>query len=486
MPNDKTTIRKQRLPFTETIDSKDLFQISRNVTGNKLFARIASFLNWLLGQGVFTVWRGYYSEGTQYNKGDQTMDDGWLGIATAETIDTPQPQPLGAAFYLMNDAVFLTQQNTSIVYSGQIYDFVESGWITKVRVFAPEVIAGAKYRVIVVNLEDPTNPMFDFIADPILNDNDWTIVFGNSSVILSGDRVGIFLDALNSSANTIKTGDWRYDGRDNNVPPLSEGWNSSNNRTIVRIDKDDLTSTDRTADLDSIITDSVLRFEDKVTPAIFEEYLVVGEHIDFVDFFEYPVIQTDSGGTMVVGNTSELTATIPIPDTTKFVEDVDFWLTNQPVYATVSGYLQFDDVTQIVPNNGYGVDIEFQRAEMSPDWDIQSFSDELSPIGDNISSEQVDVNIIVTSLSTSSGDFTIKIASGEIIIQLLSATDYSLPEIEDILNKSLLINLKNLSGGQVTINRSGITDLIDDETSHKIRKNDNMKLYVTLDQYRIL
>ena len=148
--------------------------------------------------------------------------------------------------------------------------------------FAPEVIAGAKYRVIVVNLSNPSDPAFDFIADPVLNDNDWTIVFGVPTLVLAGDRIGIFLDALNSSANTIKTGDWRYDGRDNNVPPLSEGWNSSNNRTVVRIDKDDLTSTDRTTDLDAIITDSVLRFEDKVTPALFEEYLVVGEHIEIL------------------------------------------------------------------------------------------------------------------------------------------------------------------------------------------------------------
>ncbi len=482
MPNDKTTIRKQRLPFTETIDSKDLFQISRNVTGNKLFARVASFLNWLLGQGVFTVWTGNYVNGQEYVKGEQTLDEGWLGIANKTTIDRPEPQPLGNPFYLMNDAVFLTQQNTSIVYSGQIYNFVENGWITKVRVFAPEVIAGAKYRVIIVNLANPSDPSFDFIADPILNDNDWTIVFGVPTLVLAGDRIGIFLDALNSSANTIKTGDWRYDGRDNNNPPLDEGWNSSNNRTVVRIDKDDLTSTDRTADLDSIITDSVLRFEDKVTPAIFEEYLVVGEHIDFGTFFEYPVIQTDSGGTMVVGNTSTLTATIPIPDTTKFVEEVDFWLTNQPSYAIVSGYLQFNDTVQSVPDNGYGVDIEFQRAEMSPDWDIQSFSEELSPIGDNIGTdplELIDIDMI-------GGAIAIKVMDEEVIIELLESVTYSLPQIINVIDKNFLINIKNISGGTAFVERSGSTDLIEDQIKQVVRNGENMKLYITLNQYRIL
>ena len=59
---------------------------------------------------------------------------------------------------------------------------------------------------------------------------------------------------------------------------------------------------------------------------------------------------------------------------TVYSEEINFWTTNQPTFATVEGFLELGGISQAVPNNGYGLDIRFLELSKSPDWDIVAVS----------------------------------------------------------------------------------------------------------------
>jgi hypothetical protein len=78
------------------------------------------------------------------------------------------------------------------------------------------------------------------------------------------------------------------------------------------------------------------------------------------------------GGGPVFGLDTDMLATVVQSGNTEYVESPGLWpFINQPYYGTVTGYLAFDGVDQVIdPENGYGVDILFQHLYLSPDWDI--------------------------------------------------------------------------------------------------------------------
>lgn len=78
----------------------------------------------------------------------------------------------------------------------------------------------------------------------------------------------------------------------------------------------------------------------------------------------------------IVKADSTLNLTLETIDTagiTDYVEIPGRWPANNPIWADVTSSLLFDDVLQPAHNNfGFGVDILFQQAQFSPDWEVVS------------------------------------------------------------------------------------------------------------------
>ena len=90
----------------------------------------------------------------------------------------------------------------------------------------------------------------------------------------------------------------------------------------------------------------------------------------------YLVAITDSGAAdPTIGETTTMTADIPIAQSTDFVGIVNGWVGTEPPYADVTSFLSYDGVDQGVdPDNQYGISINVQRIILSSDWDIQALS----------------------------------------------------------------------------------------------------------------
>lgn len=90
-------------------------------------------------------------------------------------------------------------------------------------------------------------------------------------------------------------------------------------------------------------------------------------------------------------------------------------------------------------------------------------------------------------IAPTGGTYNQLFKSGQWIIELLDATTYTLPLISGLSEeqKSAIHNVKNLSGGAVTLNASG-GDLISGQASQAMSDKDNFQLYIDGTNYKIL
>jgi hypothetical protein len=328
-----------------------------------------------VAEGIFMQWVGPYIAGPIYPTGSVVLDEDWTMIANQPTVTKPAPQPVGDPTWSLPDVpAFITESDLSVVYSGHIYTFIESGWVRQLRMWVPDLSATTNYRVTVTDITDPNNKKDLVVEEPVLTAGEWNVVRFSQQIVRAGTIYRVLLDALDSGADTVVSGGWRCDGIVNNGAPGAQGWNRRGSNDIIRIDKTDLDSTDRTSELAGMGPNTSVQFSETVDPNFSITFRVNADPVDLGTYFEYLVTLLSIGpsGVPVAGNTTTMTADVPVAQLTKYVELAASLPT--PVWATVTSFLEFDGVDQGGTGNSYGVDLEFDEAVINPEWDIMSFA----------------------------------------------------------------------------------------------------------------
>ena len=315
----------------------------------------------------YNVW-----ENISYDINSVVRDGVWTMIANTTTTDRAAPQPYGDPLttYPNDVSGFAESSQIAVIYSGTEYVFSESGWLRKVRIAVPQLTESTNYRIIMV--EDPYGtPIQSVLDDPILIEDGWMDVAVGNKVVVAGAVIRIYIDALNGGSTSTFTGGWTYNG--SGISPSTAGWTNVGS-TELRFDKTDLDGTTRTTELLSVTTDSDILLSETSDATRYSDYRATGPSVDAGTYISIPVTLLDIGKAIRVGNPCFSEFNNGIDQNTKYYVDSDYWLTNQPTWTSASGYFAIDGVEQTVPNNGYSVDIEFQRASVSEDWDVFSYS----------------------------------------------------------------------------------------------------------------
>jgi hypothetical protein len=329
----------------------------------------------LVAEGIFTQWMGAYIPGPIYPMGSIVLDGDWTMVANQPTVTKPAPVPDGTPTFSLGDTPpFVEGSDLSVVYSGHEYTFLEGGWVKQLRVWVSELSATTNYRFVVTDITDPNN-IYDLVQEePVLVADEWTPVRFAQKIVRAGDVWLVKLDALNSGADTVVAGGWRCDGVANNGAPGTQGWNRRSANDLIRIDKTDLDSTDRATELSGMGPNTNVQFALTEDPNFNITFRIDSDPFDGGTYFEYTATLLSIGpsGIPVAGQTTTMTADVPIAQLTKYVEVVGSVPT--PTWATVEGFLAYDGVDQGGSGNSYGVDLEFDGATINPEWDIMSFA----------------------------------------------------------------------------------------------------------------
>ena len=313
-------------------------------------------------------WRGLWTQ-QEYQKHDVVLDGLYLMLANKVTTDKAAPENIGSPTWdLPEQPAWQDFSNLSVVGSGHDYVMTETVYLNSIRVWVPIVGSTIRYRIVtvvngVVTQQDLT----------LLSANQWNIIGADSIIARAGDTVRVYLEALNEGAETIITGGWTRAPNDNALPPPPESWNMNVQRTILRIDNDDLNSISRRTELLSISVGSSIQFVETLVNVNSITFQTTGPPIDISpDYVEYPVIVVEEGVALpTVGEATTMTAIVTGALATDFVGIPAGWTGNEPIWADVTSYLAFDGVDQGAdPTNQYGISLLVQRINISDDWDF--------------------------------------------------------------------------------------------------------------------
>jgi len=324
-------------------------------------------------------WKGVWENGT-YNKGDLVFDDGWLMIANKTTTERAAPQPSGdPEVSYPSTPPWTTPYDTfaGVVWTGMIYSFTKAGWLSEVAVYVPELTDDTYYRFLFIKFDNDGNILeANTLEEPVLRADEWTTLAVGSRLILPGENWGIVIDALNSGSSTPVTGGWNYQGTGGGGPTTS-GWNTNPGRSILRIDKTDLDTTDRTTELLGMVPGTVVQFTNTLAPTNSETYSIDTQPTDNGTFISWGVSLQSISGSLPIGEPATMDAEVPVPLDTKYVEAPAYYPgTPAPTFAMVQGYKRLNgEVQPGTENYAYGMVIKFQEASASDDWEVLAASE---------------------------------------------------------------------------------------------------------------
>ena len=326
----------------------------------------------IVAQGLFMSWMGNWNEGKYYPKGSYVRDGLTTAVANKLTLDKPAPVPTGTPTFSLPDpwVGHTTQSNVSVVASGQTYTITQNGWVKQVRIQVPDIGPNVGYRLVILDITDPANPVSTIIEAPLEVLDGWSVVALLNQGVIIGQVFSLSLEANNSSASTDVDGGWLFQGNTQTGDPVAQAWAIDNQQTTFRIDKTDLDGTDRSTELESVIPESTILVVDTVNSGNNATYRVTAV-FDFVTYMDYSVTLQSQAGVIPPLSVTNVEIDIPVPLATEYDEETGVWGAGDPAWATVEGFLFFDGVNQAVDvGNAYGVDLEFEPAIVSPDWDI--------------------------------------------------------------------------------------------------------------------
>ena len=312
-------------------------------------------------------WKNRWVAG-EYKKHDVVLDSPYTMIANKDTTDQAAPQNNGNPAWDMPDVpTWASFAQTALVGSGHTYVFSETVYVNSVRVWVPVVGAGILYRLTrLANGIYSSEDLFGLLS------GQWNVLGVDPILVLAGEEVTLYLESSNTGGTTQVTGGWTRGVNSNANEPADESWNRNNAGSVLRIDFNDLNSTDRQSELEGIIVGSTIVIAETAIPSNFTEYQVLANPTTNLTSVSYLVAITDSGANdPTIGETTTMTADVPIAQPTDFVGIVNGWVGTEPVYANVTSFLEYDGVDQGVdPDNQYGVSMNVQRLTFSPDWDV--------------------------------------------------------------------------------------------------------------------
>ena len=330
----------------------------------------------VISEGFPMQWMGDWNQGLYYPQGAFVRDGDVTAVANKLTLEKPAPvtDPADPESYGLPTYTPTTESNVSVVVSGNTYTFAQDGWVKELRIWVTDLTATTNYRILIVDLTDPTSPVTTTIEEPVLTADAWKIIALLNKTITAGSVFRISIDALNTGADTNISGGWAYQGPTQAGAPFLQNWTQDNQRTSFRIDKTDLDGTDRSTELEGVIPETSISVVETANVGNTVSYRVATV-VDSGTFMTFGVVLQTETGIITTGAVCTLDIDIPIALATEYAQELLVWGTPPSWATSVEGFLEYDGVDQGVPTtNAYGVDILFEPASVSEDWDIVSFT----------------------------------------------------------------------------------------------------------------
>ncbi len=323
------------------------------------------------------LWKGSWVADDVYQKSSMVTNGGFLVISNKETTDSASPTLSGTPEEDKESTIaFTTQSNNSVVSSGSKYSITTSGWIKSLELWVPTISGDLSYFGYISNTSEANNPKTTVLNLDTLTAGAWNTINVPGEILSSGDEVSVNIEVVNSTASTSITGPWVRAANGVSISGAKD-WKINNAGSILQLSDTDNDGANREAELNTINLGDTITFTSQSNTNLSVSYHILArdEHFGYLIAVDYSVLEIDVGpeGRPQTGDVCDMVTTIPtVAAIAEYSENVGYWPANYPSWGTVTGLLNFDGTAQAVDNNAYGVRVEFQKAYVSPDWEILS------------------------------------------------------------------------------------------------------------------
>ena len=327
------------------------------------------------------VWAGNWAE-TAYEKNVMATDSGYLGITNKPTTDRLAPQEIGAAEWGIDpNTVFNSGAFIGVVKAHKQYTITKTGWLKNLQVKMPGWTLDGTETRITYTVGDSTKVK----DNPILSSSgEWTTLGEDNIFVKVGDVIAVDFEMYHTIAANKVEGGWL-----SNIGtgiPVDQTYNISNSEgdgTIV-IDHTDLDSIERTSELRGVAVGSIITLVeegDTARSTTIETTSSDTTNTQIYSTFTYILIDVGVKGGVRSGQITTVSIDVPITIATDYFVLAGGYATD-PTWATLDTSLFYDGADQVAPaNDAYGINIEFQEATISEDWDILSSGEGSSAVG---------------------------------------------------------------------------------------------------------
>lgn len=326
-------------------------------------------------------WRGDWIQ-QQYVKNDVVLGDGnWLMVANKDTTDVapPRENPDSDAWDLPDSPSWTQQEFAGVVESGRIWTTTEPVTVVGYQVWVPELTNDTAYKVDVYiePVGQPNQRKFIRFAEPVIVENGWATVAVQQTLVPASYNFAVVLNALNSGNSIQVTGGWTRGANSNTDAPTAQQWNTQNSQAVFRIDKTDLDGTDRTTELLGIIVGSTVTFVNTANTNQSMTWRVDAAPTDAGSYILFDNVSYEGDGPAGQPPTSAtctMTANVPVPANTKYVEQIG----GNPTHtwgSSVGVLLHNGSVVTGRESDAFGVRVLTRTWTKSADWDVMSTID---------------------------------------------------------------------------------------------------------------
>jgi hypothetical protein len=306
----------------------------------------------------YMLWRGDWFQ-KEYSSGHVVRDGDWTMVANKRTNDTAAPYPIGGTKTTFAGTMTPYSNLAKTIVYGQ--RFTNSSGAKILNGFKLDTISGYHYRLFtVLNPEQQQiiNEQVEFVSN-VTGISEFAI----TSTLLAINQV---LDVVvqvdqPDPTPTQWTGNWNYTTPQNNAIPVAGQIVQSNALvTSFRINVVDSDAINRSIDL------STLDVGDRISDGAFQWTIdSIVNNGTWYDLNVSPGLQSSPDGVR------EFIFNSIAPSNIDIGIDTDYWLSNPNTQGLFIADGEYEDV--IPNNNAYGiVDVIYQDAYISADWDVVS------------------------------------------------------------------------------------------------------------------
>lgn len=305
-----------------------------------------------------------------YVKNDMVKDGDWTAIANKATTDRPAPQPDGPPENSMV-GVFTQSSDISIIKMVHEYTIAQDGFVESLAINPAFWDFNVVTKITTVNIGSGETTIY---LNPLMVAGEWNILRRTSIPMAIGTVFRVEFEYYNTTPASDIRGDWT--AKVGVGAPLVGEINIDNVTvpTSLVYSNTDSDAVDRTVELQGVAVNSILLITESGDINRFLHVKVTAIDISQPTYTTYTVSLIDVGNNIRNNKAVASVIDVPISQPSEYNVSTNYYLGDPIDFATITSELYYDGVLQPNGDDAYGINIGFQKADVSPDWDLVAYS----------------------------------------------------------------------------------------------------------------